>query len=318
MTSTLHDLDFRRFLVMASMAITFSSFADSTDPAATPGGVPVPDSEITARVADDYRQRMRERDVDGMAPILAEDAFFIDPTVEALGMPLASGIRGRGAILAEIRSWDLSEISWTSELRFTSAGHDVLFATVETPQMAPFPFLNILQVDEGRVVERIDYGDYIGATARTERGEADDETRLLVSIADRYLEAYCRDVDAMAALLAEDAEFHDPTAAILGPGMGGEPIYGRQAIADWFRAATTGVESVTVERIGSLVSKHRVVWVVRSRVELDPARAPQGFPQVFEAPLVIVLEIRDGKVVRHHDYWDAESFRRAWTRPPGL
>lgn len=107
----------------------------------------------------------------------------------------------------------------------------------------------------------------------------------------------------MQALLAEDAVFRDPTAEIFGHGMGAGPVQGAAAIADWFRRARAQAENFELTIEDAFYSLHHAVFITRGTADLTGQVTGH-----FASPLIVALEIRDGKVVRHDDYWQAERF----------
>ncbi len=262
-----------------------------------------------ARVADRYRATMKANDMPAMGKLLASDAWFIDPTTEVYGMALAQGLRGREAILAEHLSWGISGMTWQPLLRFESGHYDILFSSARADAGPAFPFLNILHIEGGQVIERFDYADYKAFTSRLEAGEVEAEVQTTHDVARRYVAAYARDMDAMQGLLATDAVFRDPTAELLEPGMGAEPMVGVAAIGDWFRRSRARLDSFELEVEDAFFSTHHAVFITHARarpadgeVEVGVAAAPH------ETPLLIVLEVRNGKVVHHQDFWRASEF----------
>lgn len=271
-------------------------------------GAETAEPSAVARVADHYRATMEANDMSAMGPLLASDAWFIDPTTEVYGMALAKGLRGRQAILAEHLSWGISGMTWQPRLRFESGHHDILYALAQADGGPAFPFLNILHIEDGQVIERIDYADYKAFTRRLEAGEAEAEVQATHDVARRYVAAYGREMDAMQRLLATEAVFRDPTAELLGPGMGGEPIVGAAAIGDWFRRSRARLDSFELDVEDAFFSTHHAVFVTQSRARLANDEEEGVAAAPLETPLLIVLEVRDGKVVHHQDFWRATEF----------
>ena len=278
---------------------TTAAFADPGPAAETKKTQPADEQRATA---DHYRQLMFNGQFDALGDLMPEQALFIDPTADALDLPLAQGIQGRQTIIDEHKSWGVGHFAWSERLRFASGAYDIAYGLLEL-ETATFPFLNILKFEAGQVAERVDYGDYKAFTRRLAEQTAEPAMQALAETARRYLEAYARDFDAMQALLAEDAVFRDPTSEIFGGGMGADAVQGAAAIADWFRRSATQAENFELTIQDAFYSLHHAVFITRASADL--------LGQVtghFAGPLIIVLEIRDGQVVKHHDYWQAERF----------
>jgi hypothetical protein len=74
-------------------------------------------------------------------------------------------------------------------------------------------------VVEGRITERIDFGEYIESLGRG--NEFDGTTASTREVADRALRAYLDgDLDTQAELFAPDIQFQDPTSRVYGPPSG--------------------------------------------------------------------------------------------------
>lgn len=125
-------------------------------------------------------------------------------------------------------------------------------------------------------------------------------------VASAYFEAYMtRDWDAMGALLADDAHFTDPTAEIL---WGKTELEGSTAITEMFRGAFAQTEAMNF-------TEHRRIFTGAVAVfEGDlHVTGPNPLDGVVTTvtPMVVILTVKDGKVVSHRDYADYAAYFRA-------
>lgn len=122
-------------------------------------------------------------------------------------------------------------------------------------------------------------------------------------VADAYLAAYTsRKWDALEPILAEDADFRDPTATLV---FGGILSEGRAAIMDRFRngySHITHMEFVTDSR---MISGEIGIYQGVLHWGLDIG---EGKTVDSATPMVIVLTVENGKVVHHRDYVDYAPF----------
>ncbi len=123
----------------------------------------------TGPVAQRYFAAYVARDWSALEPLLAEEGFFIDPTAE----PIFGKVdhRGKRAVMKNFREGyaAIKHMAFNSSRTIVSGAHAVFEGTLDwtlgledgneaiTRQM---PFLTILKVQTGLVVEHTDYADY--------------------------------------------------------------------------------------------------------------------------------------------------------------
>ena len=140
-------------------------------------------------------------------------------------------------------------------------------------------------------VERKDYAAVTAASA---------------PVADAYFAAYTsRDWDALEPLLAEDASFQDPTATHI---FGGVLSEGRDAMMQRFRIGYAGISHMAFVTNRVLHSGETAIYEGALHWGLDLG---DGTLVDSVTPMVIVLTVEDGKVVRHRDYVDYAPFLHA-------
>ena len=148
-------------------------------------------------------------------------------------------------------------------------------------------------------VERKDYAAVSAATA---------------PVADAYFAGYIsRDWDALEQLLAEGASFQDPTATHV---FGGVLSEGREAMMQRFRVGYAGITEMDFVTDRRMVSGDIAIYEGALHWGLDLG---DGTVVRSVTPMVIVLTVEDGKVVRHRDYVDYAPFVEAVreARSPG-
>ncbi len=256
-------------------------------------------------IAHEYIQlTFQDRDLVAASELLAEDVRFSDPTGAVFGGPLAEGITGRQAVLDLQQRWAIEESAFNVESSFTSGDYACFAGTLDyqtkgQPAVKGIPFATILTFEGHAIVERLDLGDYTMVAA----GGVVPE-RHLKRTGQAYLDAYLgMKMDEMAAMLADDAVYADPTAVPLG---GEGPYEGRDAIIEAFRGAFGVVMSLTFDPVRTIAFQHHVVFAGTCGYSLKGSAlgVDQETVQFTDVPLFVVLRIEGGKVVVHTDYSD--------------
>ena len=149
-----------------------------------------------------------QRDLDQILPLLADDFFFVDPTSDALGAESqsAKGVVGAKNFVAHERNWGLDTVSFDSDKEVV-IGNSVLhlghigWTAKGSPPVNGIPFATLLQVRDGKLVERRDYGDYDLFIPNMEQKSQGTE-----NTASEYVEAYrTGSADTLADFLSDDS-----------------------------------------------------------------------------------------------------------------
>jgi ketosteroid isomerase-like protein len=274
----------------------------------------------TRRLAELHIEQAISRDYDAMTELLSPDFVFIDPTADVyLDTPTAAaveGIHGRAAALALMRSWELPRMEFERLHTFYSGQHGVFWGRIrflDSADTAPFPVVFIVTVRDGRVVERRDYGDYVGLTRRLQaQSEITDAEHQLAETAQAYWKAYGeRRFDLWSGLHTPDAIFQDETMSVFGPAASGVQA-GSAAIVLWFDGALNAESSLSaaLEPLDVLYSPHHAVMFASFFYRQAGAALGVDLPELsFEVPIVVALTIQDGKVTEHRDFWAAAAYR---------
>jgi len=261
----------------------------------------------TAEIAKAYIEaNFQRRDLERAGPLLAEDALFVDPTGEVFGGPLATGVRGRAAILDLQRSWGLAGSSFDVLHEFVAGEYAVQAGKLSVrytggSSFEDVPFATLLRVRGGEVVERRDYGDY------RQLVKAPEVEAELEQVANAYLDAYVgRRFAEVEALQAEGVVFQDPPGAMIGAGQRFE---GRAAVRTNFERSFQGSLSFAFEPEYSFFFQHHAVFAGTCRFAFEGAALGLDVERAeFEIALLVALEIRDGAVVEHRDYADYTTY----------
>lgn len=138
------------------------------------------------------------------------------------------------------------------------------------------------------------------------------ETAATAPIADAYAAAYVAlDWDRLEPLLADDASFLDPTATLVFGSVGTQ---GKVAVMKNFRSAYASLRKMSLTKRQVIHSGHFALYIGDLTWTVDMG---DGRDVSSVTPIVIVIEVKDGKVVSHRDYVDYAPFLAAEraTRP---
>lgn len=116
-----------------------------------------------------YFEAYIARDWDRLAPLLHDEGSFRDPTATALFGQV--GANGKTAVLDFFRQnyAGISMMRFESLRTLSSGDHQIYEGTLDWDYRLPdgsivatrqMPFLTVLRLQEGRVIEHIDYADY--------------------------------------------------------------------------------------------------------------------------------------------------------------
>jgi ketosteroid isomerase-like protein len=153
----------------------------------------------------------------------------------------------------------------------------------------------VLRAVDGHITERTDFGEYIESFGLGKRfQQTTEDTRQTAML---YLRAYLGgDLDTQEALVASDVIFQDPTSKIYGP-PSGEVYRGREALIARRRQIYESITGFDLQIDESFVANHHAVY-------MGTVTYTVGENAHYAQPAVFVLEVRDGKVVRHWDFVD--------------
>ena len=255
----------------------------------------------TRDVTDRYLELTFSQRYDDLLDVYAPDAVFHDPTGDVFNGPVAQGpIVGAERIVAVQKGWGLAETEFDIDTSFTVGEYSLYRGTLNTrysgsSAWTAFPFLTVLRVVDGRVLERTDFGEYVTAFGLAPRFA--DATRATKDVADRYLRAYLDgDVDAQVALASADVMFQDPTSQVYGP-PSGELYEGVAVLEERRRQVFENVQDFDLQVTESFAQNHHAVYMGTTSYTLSSGHR-------FAQPAVFVIEVREGAVTRQWDFVD--------------
>lgn len=258
-------------------------------------------TEITRTVSQRYLDLDTSLQFDTLAEVYAPDAQFFDPTGEVFPGAVSQGIiRGAQTIIELQKSWGLTGVTFDIDASFYVGEYALHRGTYNTQfsgsdAWTPIPFITVHRVQNERVTERLDFGEYIQSFGLGNRFDA--ATEATRSVAETYLRAYLdRDFDTQTKLAADDIQFQDPTSKIFGPPMG-EVFQGAETLIDRRKQVFQNIQAFDLEVEKSFVANHHAVYMGTTTYTLASG-------QRYAQPAVFVIEVRDGKVTRHWDFVD--------------
>ena len=240
-------------------------------------------------------------DHDGLSTVMSEDMVFSDPTGNVFSGPVAKGpIHGKSAILQLMKGWNLGAVRFEPDLSFYVGDYALHRGTyqvqyVGAAQWYSIPFVTIHRVQDGKVVERTDFGEYISSFQLGNRFDA--ATQSTQTISDQYLQAYLdNDLQTQDTLLHESVQFQDPTSKVFGP-PSGQLFRTKTALIERRRAIFSQISNFDFLIVNRFTANNHSVFV--GEVTYQTA---QGV--VYQQPAVFVIEVRDGLVTQHWDFVD--------------
>ena len=198
------------------------------------------------------------------------------------------------------KGWGLAEQSFDVRASFVVGEYALRRGTLTVRYMnsetrLPVPFVTIHRVVDGRVAERVDFGEYVESFGM---GDGfDDNTASTKQVADRYLRAYLdADLETQAELAAPEIQFQDPTSQVFGP-PAGELYKGSEELIRRRKQIYEGIVEFDLEVAESFVANHHAVYMGTTTYTTANGMS-------FRQPAVFVIEVKDGKVTRQWDFVD--------------
>ena len=257
-------------------------------------------AQSTEQVSKKYLEMDAALNYEGLRPLLADDFSFGDPTGEVFRADgSAMSVAGAEAFLELQKSWGLAEVDFDPDVSFAVGEYALHRGTYRArfdgaDSWTEIPFVTIHRVSEGKMIERLDFGEYIQSFGL---GDGfDDNTSWTEVIADQYLAAYTGgDIATQNVLMADDVVFQDPTAQVFGP-PSGRLFEGKEALLTRRTQIYQNVTDFSFDASSRFYANHHAVYI--GHVEY----AAGG--RWYRQPSVFVIEVRDQLVRRHWDFVD--------------
>jgi hypothetical protein len=208
----------------------------------------------------------------------------------------------------------LNETDFQIDARFFVGDLAVLRGTLSytagaDPTIRELPFVNVLEIRDGRVAERWDYGDYVKTFPGAVTEEARERTRRTRAVAEAYLAAYVEQRHSdMAPLLAPGVLFQDPTAQIFRAD-GGVARRGADVVLAAIREGFAPVSEFGMEVEQAVFTNHHAIFMGTCSYTIKGAALGiQRESASVAHACVTIVEVVVGKVVTHLDYLDYSTF----------
>jgi len=139
--------------------------------------------------------------------------------------------------------------------------------------------------------------------ANTEFYEANTVTK---NVTEKYFAAYFDlDFETLKELMHDDISFADPTADLI---FHSEKVIGKDAVYENFKKGYASITEMTQTPIRTIYSSNTGIYEINIEFKFK-----EGANIIsINMPLVIILTIKDGKVIEHRDYGDYNHFLRQY------
>jgi len=257
-------------------------------------------AQSTQEVSLRYLELDAALDYEALRGVMADDMTFQDPTGNVFdGQAAGILVEGADQIIQTQRSWGLVGVEFEPVHSFYVGQYAVHRGTyvAQFSAGAPgvrIPFITVHRVQNGKVSERRDFGEYIQSFGL---GDGFDEaTTWTEVIADQYLDAYTSaDVSTQQVLMADEVIFQDVTAKVFGP-PSGQLFEGKEALLARRTQIYEGVSDFSFDVENSFYANHHAVYVGRVNYTVSSGS--------YRQPAIFVIEVKDQQVTRHWDFVD--------------
>lgn len=263
--------------------------------------LPLPvNGQSTREVSLRYLELDAALALDSVRTLLSPDMSFRDPTGDVFqnefsGAPLV----GADAFLEVQRSWGLEEVQFEPDVSFFVGEFALHRGTYSARfeggrEWVHIPFVTVHRVQDGRLTERRDFGEYIQSFGLGD--QFDENSTWTEVVADQYLAAYTGgDLDTQAILMADDVFFQDPTAQVFGP-PSGQLFEGKEALLTRRAQIYQNVSDFSFDVASRFYANHHAVYM--GHVEYTAGGSS------YRQLAVFVIEVRNQLVTRHWDFVD--------------
>ena len=270
-------------------------------------------ADSTETIAARYLALTFAQQYDALEDVYAKDVFFIDPTGDVWNGPGSKGVHGADNLIALQKSWGLTSADFAIDEQF-AVGEYALFRGQLTWTMrnshdgVTTDFMTIIRVVDGKVAERHDYGNYLGAFGGSMSDEIHANAETSEDVGAKYFHAYLdQRHDVMERLYATEVSFQDPTAAYIG---GPSSVYqGRDSVVVMMDRVFQAISHFTFDVEDAWFSNHHAVFMGTVRFTLVAAAAGTPEDVTFDHSAVFVITVVDGLVVAHRDFVDYSTFQ---------
>lgn len=131
----------------------------------------------------------------------------------------------------------------------------------------------------------------------------EDSTSISKVVTSKYLNAYFNlDFDTMKSIMHDSISFQDPTSKFV---FGGKKVVGKIDVYENFKKSYAAIIEMKQKTIRTIFSSNTGVF------ELDLVYKFNNSPDqiiTIKMPLIVILTIKNGKVIKHLDFADYNYF----------
>ena len=136
-----------------------------------------------------------------------------------------------------------------------------------------------------------------------------DSTSLSKDVTTRYFNAYMNlDFKSMKLVMHDSITFYDPTAKLV---FGGNKIKGKTKVYEYFLNSYASIIEMKQSTIRTIFSSNTGVFELNFVYKFK-----NGSGQIFtiDMPLIVILTIKNGKIIEHRDYADYNYFMKQYNQ----
>ncbi len=121
-----------------------------------------------------------------------------------------------------------------------------------------------------------------------------------------FLDYFKLDFNTMKDAMHDDISFHDPTAELI---MGTKLVEGKANVFESFKKSYAAIIEMRQEPIRTIFSSNTGIFeiIIKWKFKAGPEKII-----AIEMPLIVVLTIKEGKVIEHRDYGDYNYFLKQY------
>jgi limonene-1,2-epoxide hydrolase len=130
-------------------------------------------------------------------------------------------------------------------------------------------------------------------------------TKSTEEVAQKYFKHYFDlEFDQLELLMHDSISFQDPTAEFV---FSGELIKGKAPLMEFFKTNYASIIGMNTQINRSIISSGVALFEIDLTWSFE-GNTPDEKVTIKKMPLVIILKIKDGKVIEHRDYGDYRVF----------
>lgn len=130
-----------------------------------------------------------------------------------------------------------------------------------------------------------------------------ENTAITREISTKYFDAYIKlDFESMKEIMHDSISFQDPTAKLI---FEGEKVNGKSNVYENFKKSYATILEMKTDTTRTIFSSNTAVFELILTWKFKSAKDREI---EINMPLVVVLTVKEGKVIEHRDYGDYNYF----------